>query len=847
MNLTSSSLSLPTGRFQPRNSVGQRPYLAPSVAVFTVGQIAKASGENPRTIRDHMATADASQAQTTLQRGQVAQGWPVAALPAKLKDRLADLADEHCYGRTDADIERFLSRHSDSADGGRSANQRWKPRVPVARLPQSQIDQARRRCAALAPVLRAHLGQPISDLVAAARPAWRAASGYTVSDRTLHRWIRRALDRDLGFNEWERWEIWLDTDVTTVAPTADTTAAQILETPRLEEKIADVVQPAALTKDEREQIWAAAMNDASVMVRAGHGEALAQRTVLRVLSMSGLAMAKNPNALRTTYRRKRAAWLAGGELLTAIADKRKAAARARKLELPQCDRDLLVQLARTHGHSLPRAYRAAHRGCMLSAVTMARYPILPRDKSFVPHAIQEAVLPWLIPIAINGRGPRARRLNGPSTDCDWSTVEPGDVYEFDDLTLPLLWWKEDPNDPRGFYFGQGQLLAAVDSKTGFILSWILIARSGYTSRDILLLVREINDTYGLPRKYLLFECGIWKKARIINGSPSERDKGQICDGLASAWPVQHTSTPKGKAIIERTFGLIQARQEHIPGYCGRDMRKDCPQVTKQAMDAVKAGRVHPSKYFLHAEQVMALLEDIAASIHNEPLGIRTKRIPGQTPQQAWDARDTTSMQYFGPEHDHLFKTHRLEQKITIDGIRLPNSLEGALYRNAVTGQLIGQRVLCWVDPLDLSSIFITDLDGHNPQLVERAERPAARGADGPSLSRNRQQSAEHMRCLDVLTRVTKPQLSPADFRPVVTDGVSRHLGAQMAEQKQAHKSRQRESLTMQRQLQRLSERHGVDFAVPEDPQRLRDKLATLNADDAHWQDVDRRAKEKIDL
>ncbi|MCW5547865.1 MAG: Mu transposase C-terminal domain-containing protein [Opitutaceae bacterium] len=805
--------------------------------VFTVGQIAERLGQDRSAVRMMLAAADASQARPSRNRGQPAQGWPVSALPAPLLERLGNLADEHCYGRDGRDIERFLAQ----------GRRRWTPRVPIARLPQSQIELARRRCNTLAPVMRERCNQPVADIVAAGMSAWTAGGGYRVTERTLRRWIERAQDRDLGFNEWDRWEIWLDAEVTTVATAPDPTAAQILDAPRLEEMISKVAQPAALTKLERERIWAAAMNDASALVTAGSDEATAQRTVLRMLSLSGLAMAKNANALRTTYRRKRAAWLSAGGRLDALADKRKRAALARKFSLPMCDFHCLLQLARTCGNQLSSAYREAHRRKLLSGETLARFPTLPADKSFVPHTIRRAVAPFLGPVEVNGRGPRARRLNGAPIECDWSTVQPGDVFEFDDLTLPLCWWREDPTRPEGFYFGQGQVLAGVDSKTGFILSWILIARSGYNSRDIIQLVREVHDAYGLPRQYLLFEMGIWKNARLINGSPSERAKEQICDGLGSIWPVRHTHTPTGKAIIERTFGLMQDRMEHIPGYCGRDMRKDCPQATKRAMDDVKAGRAHPSKYFLHADQVMALLEDIADEINNEPLGLRTKRIPGQSPRQAFDTRDLSSMQYFGPEADHLFKTHRLERRVTTDGIRLPESLDGAVYRNAATGPLLGQSVLCWVDPLDLSSIFITDLDGHNPQLVERAEQPAARGADAASLAKAWRQCSEHMRFVDVLTRTTKPKLRPADFRPMVTDGASRRLGEAMDQQKHEHRARQRENASLAREFARLTERHGLHLAQPQDPARLRDMVQSLNAGAEDWREIERQAKEDIEL
>jgi hypothetical protein len=315
--------------------------------------------------------------------------------------------------------------------------------------------------------------------------------------------------------------------------------------------------------------------------------------------------------------------------------------------------------------------------------------------------------------------------------------------------------------------------------------------------------------------------------------------------------VRHAYSPTGKAIIERTFGLLQNRQEHIPGYTGRDMRKDCPEATKKALAAVKAG-AHPRDYFLHGSQVMALLEDITEEHHNEQLGIRTVRIPGKTPKEVFDARDTTRMQRFGPESEHLFKTHRLERKVTIEGIRLPDTLvpmdqRPALYRGAATGPLLGQTVLVWVDTMALDSIFITDLNEKNPRLVERAERPDARGADSGALGRAMRQAADHMRFVDVLTRATKPRLKPADFRPILVDGATQRLAADMQQQKQAHAARQSEQVSLSSEFDRLARLNGLSLPKPADPDRLRGVVEGLKSNPAHWRDVVKRSQENVDL
>jgi len=812
------------------------------VPVFTASRIAEMVGQDRKTVREQLGNLPSSQVRTVQVNGQAAQAWHVSDIPPALLARLADFSDEHCFGRDNQGIEKYLA----------NGRPRWSPRTPAGRLPQAQIDIARKRCSALAAVLRQQYGQPISNIVETALPAWETIGGYEVSERTMRRWIERAIARDLDFQEWDRWEIYLDSDLLAVAATPQTAAAQLLATPKLEEMIACVLQPAALTKKEREQIWAAAMNDASVLIDAGSSENDVQRAITKALHLSGLSVGKNLDALRKNYTRKRVAWLAGGGRIDALKDKRESANRTRRFSLPTSDILKLIELARTYSNQLSYAYRVAHRRGLLSAETLARFPALPREKSFVPHSIRKAVAPFLGAIEILGQGPRARRLNGAHVVCDWSNVEPGDVFEFDDLTLPLYWWIEDPSVERGYYFGQGQVLMGVDSKTGYILSWRLVPRAGYNARDIICVVRSVHDAYGLPAQYILFECGIWKRSRLISGEPSERDSNEICGGLASLWPVRHAFSPTGKSIIERTFGLLQDRMEHVPGYVGRDMRKDCPEASKMAIAAVNAGQKHPSTHFLHHSQVMDLLEEIAEAVNTERLGIRTVRIPGKSPKEAFDARDMTRMQYFGPESSHLFKTHRLERKVTIEGVRLPDSLvpqdeRPAIYRGPATAELIGQKVLCWFDPLERDSMFITDLDGKNPRILEPVTRPAARGADSESLARAKREGAEQMRVVDLFTRATKSKLTLKDFRPVSVDGSSRRFAADMQEQKDAFATLRREQVSLSSEFDRLTRDRGLEIPKPIEPDRLRVIINGLNADGKHWNNVAKCSQENVEL
>jgi hypothetical protein len=412
-------------------------------------------------------------------------------------------------------------------------------------------------------------------------------------------------------------------------------------------------------------------------------------------------------------------------------------------------------------------------------------------------------------------------------------VAAGDVFEFDDLTPPFWWWQEDPTSETGFFLGSGQVLAAVDSKTGYILGWILIASDGYSARDIVQIVRDVHDAHGLPRHHFLFERGIWKRSKLITGHWSERPGDDICSGLSSVWRVQHTTSPKGKAIMERAFGLIQDRMHQKPGYTGRDMRKDCPEDTEANIREVKSGRCHPSKHFLHGTQVMEMMKEAVDSVNEEKLGIRTIRIPGQSPKDVFEARDRSTIHHFAENTWHVLATNELPIKVTDQGIKLPDSLvpkalRPAIYRGEATADLWGQEVICRVDPLDLRFIWITDRAGKNLRLVPAATRANPRFSDSATLSQAKRECAAHMSVVTVLRSISKPTLTPADFRPVPADGMTQRFGAQMLELKQAHLQERRETSSLSAEFNRLKARKGLSsLPKPPTPELLRSAVEDL--------------------
>lgn len=801
-----------------------------AASLFPVSRIADVLGVDRKTVRGYFT--DAPEGRPLIVNGQAAQGWPVEELPARLKVRLEKSARDQGYD----DLGRFL----------RHARKRWEPAVAVGKIAQTLIETARTRCTVLAPVLRRTSAQPIAEIIREALPAWNCQGRHPITERTLRRWIERAMERDRGFSDWSRWEIFLDDELAPVAarPVAD--GARDLALPHLADALSAVAVPACPTAEERDHIWFQANKDADAYEEAGESPAATQRAVLLALATSGLPLAKTPAALRKIWTRKRAAWIDGGRRASALADRRTMSNQERAFELPSGDKLTLLRLALKWGGDLAPAWREAMGGRLLSAVTLGRYNTAQSDKSTVPHAIRRAVSADLVQLVQRNQGPRASRLAGAWTDRDWSGIEPGDWWVGDDLTPPVYFWDENQENPQPM---RGQLLMLADAKTDFVLGWVLLSSRNYNARAIRSLITRCHDEHGLPRQGFHFEYGIWKQSRVLTGQKGDAHAVTIEDtetGLSEfGCRFLHATTP-GQKTVERVFGLLQNRMEDLPGYCGRDERRDCPEITRRHLMEVQAGREHPSKYFLEKKAVMEEFARIVADHNAELHGPRTRKIPEQAPAAVYATRRTEDIMHLGDSARYLLATHRLAAKVTKQGIRLRPSLGGGLYRNEHTGELIGKNVLVWVDVDAPEAVTITTLDRKEPRLIERAHEPRALGAEAWELRSAVESRRSHMGHGDALYRIVTGGRGRT-FRPVALDRASKQLGEDMQRQKDTAETARRESATLHQKFDRLTQAAGVVIPKPMAPHRLRAVVDGMQKDAAHWGEIEKRAKEEIDL
>lgn len=799
--------------------------------VFTIARIAGIIGCDRKTVREHIDETMRDRARTIMVKGQPAQAWPVDDLPASIRERLAVVAQAEGF----SDLTLLLQK-------GRG---RWMPPLPLGKIAHRFVNQAQRRCRALAPAIQANRDASISEIVLAASTAWKDRAGYEVdSERTIRRWIERAIDRDRGYEEWDRWALYLDDDVIEEPATDLAKTAILFEAARTREALERLEKPSEPSESDRDQIWLAALLDADELETRGATPAMAQKLILECLRVSRVPIAANREALRVAFRRKRSAWEAGGRVPSAITDRRPARNAERRIELPDQDRLLLLRYYLNCG-DLASAFRLALKNRVLTAETLARFAAEPRDKSHVPHSIRHALASDIIAIDARKLGPRAAAMNCGYLD-RLPSGEPGDWWQGDDLTPPVYFWNDTPD---GVFFGRGQILMMVDVRSWCILGFCLICSNNYNARAIRALVTTCHDKHGLPRKGFYFERGIWECSRIIKGASDnqaipfeETELGLREFGL----DFIHAIHPRSK-IIERIYGAIQNRMESLPGYCGRDERKDCPEKLREQIVAIRANRVHPAAHFMHRNQWVAEIERIITEYNTERHGPRAKWIPGQSPAEKYAERSISDVVHLSSDYRHLLASHRMPVTVSRNGIKLPQSLGGGRYRSEATGALVGQRVLAWIDPDDLGMITITDLDRRTPRIVELA-KPVAAFAESPGeLQDAFTNLAAHNRHGDTIYRAVTSSTPTEAFRPILADHTTTALGKEFREQRAAHQEARREEAALAQRFNRLTENTGIAIPKPADPNRLRAIIGGLQAPDDQWDKIKARANKDVDL
>lgn len=691
-----------------------------------------------------------------------------------------------------------------------------------------------------------------AEIEAAGLRDYPSVFGHPISARHFWRVFDRVIERDGGKGDFNSLAIYLPGKlVRKQQPAAFEKYAQML--PSLASAIQSVKDATRLTDGERLLIWDNALSEYQRLIDQGSGDGRARRIIISALDASGLPLALTRSALARNFCRKLDRWIEGGGKPSAIRDLRlENPGRAPRFNPTKDDIDLLIAHAIAKG-TLRRAWREAIRDNLLSPGASAAYLANPASKSYVPESIARLVLPEAERLRPWHLGPRQAKLNGAYITRDWSDTLPGDWYQADDTTLPLYYWEED--QAGRLHIMRGQFLPMIDVRTNRILAFALHSERNYTAAVIRGLILRTHDSYGLPRCGFHFENGIWRSSKILKGSqtkPLTRAQASAMASGEALSPVEtelglrewvkfmHSKPGNARAKkVERVIGLLQDRMEDQPGYCGRNEQTEkFERVQRYKLD-VEAGRVHPSKCFLHREEWIARLDEICESYNDER---QDGALGGLSPHAAWDALFDNSKPLIKLSADtrYLLANHRAVLKVTRNGLTIRSGGKDRVFRNEITAQLIGREIHVYFNPEDLSSCFVK----LSPSDATAAVIPLAPAIPSMTATREQMNAAQasvdtHNRSLHTRYREIAayfPKNGPSPFRPVIADQDTVETGRDIAAEQATIRAAQSDQISTGRKLSKLKRELGTlksQSGVSEARQLAAYRLLQQNPTDAN--------------
>ena len=416
-------------------------------------------------------------------------------------------------------------------------------------------------------------------------------------------------------------------------------------------------------------------------------------------------------------------------------------------------------------------------------------------------------------------GPREHKLRGAYHTRDWSGVAAGDWFQSDDLTAPVYFYKRTE---CGVELTRGQFLPMIDERTTKILGFVLIQRKNYNSLDIRSLITLVCSEHGLPRRGFSFEMGIWKTSKILTGTHSVDIEGESDMGLRRlGMRFRHAQLPRGK-VIERTLGQLQDLMESLPGYCGRDEKRDGYERFKRIKLDIEAGRAAAADHLLSAEGICLEFQKIVDRYNAEPQ--QGRKLMGLSPDEGWKKyqqgaepriRYQTELLYFLASDVRKLKVGRNGITITIGKNRFN-------YKGEETGRRQGTYVYAWFNPQRPETLpCTTDLNGREVFTLERSYDTPGVDASPEQLIEENRKIAAHNSYAPSLYRVVKNSLPVTAFRTFHGVGTAVRLGTEMESQQKKVTERQKSAERLRRDIARRSRRAGIaPILVPMSPDSL---------------------------
>jgi hypothetical protein len=243
-------------------------------------------------------------------------------------------------------------------------------------------------------------------------------------------------------------------------------------------------------------------------------------------------------------------------------------------------------------------------------------------------------------------------------------IEPGDLFERDDMSANFLFWIDWPwggdpcSDRYGVRLARGQFLPQIDVGSLRFLSFTMLVRlrDSYRADDLWQWVGQSYRDIGLPVIGERWERGTWQSHQLqgVPIAPGHTDLETRLGGLQALGLKMIISQSPTTKIIENRFRFLQRLQTGIPGQIG-SVRGEF-EKTNKIWTACRNGARDPRDYFLSFEQILPRLE---ASLHDHNCEPIEGALYHGVPEEMWRASGADErLRRLTPEQTHLFSRNR---------------------------------------------------------------------------------------------------------------------------------------------------------------------------------------------
>lgn len=768
----------------------------PISQLFTAAQIATALKVAKKTVLQRWLKS--GPIGLVMVKGQQANAWSLEALPERIRVRLAEEASRQGY-RT---VEEMILNPKIA----------WEPPIPLAEIAEECLQQAVKLRDALRPML-ARKNETITEGEFNEQGArqYQAVFGHAVSARYWRELFDRVIERDRGFNNFERIEIFLPARVTPKENDSEADPVFDPSTHQFAQLIATFADPTRLEPHEEELLWARVFDHYERRGFFGEDKGALKSVFVAFLATQPPFIRSGWEGVRKQFERKYKRAVASG--FKPVKDLRhEKSGRFRTPRFAEDDLNLIKAKAVLQcGGRVSQAFRELHDTEALSPEILSYYSSRP-NKSYVPEKVREAVKHDIAACEDIHHGPRRARLNGPSLERDWSGVYAGDWHCQDDVTWPVYWCETDKAGKISVR--QGQCLIDIDARSLRVLGFVMLSSASYDSLAIRSLNTRVFEEHGLPRRGFYFEGGIWESSKLIKGAKFDASADVVDMNYAETGlrglglQFVHSRLPRSKPV-ELVISLLQNRMEGFLGYRGRNFTVEKFEQVEKDKLAVEAGRVPSEGRFFTKEQFAAELEKIVRQYNAEPQ--EGKMLAGLSPDQAWtELQDQADPPIkFDARCRHLMAYHRKPVTVTRNGVCIRIGKRAFRYYDEETGKLQGREMLAWFNPEDTDYLVLTEKDHSSPRVIELVPDVPAMTATNDEIKKALQRANSHLKPAKALYRVLKSTL-PVPHRANVVDRTTADLGAVITEQRRSIETHRRTENSRAARIEELKRELGME-------------------------------------